>query len=212
MHTIISLPNFHAVFIKKIIIITLIWPVFTFAGNERNNQAIGDSLCQTLFDSIAAFVPRDSGAIGIELQQSRPEERAYVQNCFVRSMKSKGYRLLLSGGQRILVISSFKIEIYYKSGGWRWLGLKQKYKRIIRMRMEGWLEEGTGREVAKPFRLTSSYKDLVQKTSTQVLEESAYSFFKGSWQKPSLWMRAMQPIVVGSVLTAVIYLFFTVRS
>ncbi len=197
---------------KKILIVIAIWSVPALAGNEKSNQAIGDSLCEALFDSIATFVPKDSMPLGIGIESLEPAEQIYVRKCFVRNLKSKGYNLLLSDGPRKLTITSFKVTVRYEADGWRWFGLKQTFKRRVFIRIEGWLETGSRRRVLTSFELNKSYTDHIQNGSSAELEESTYPFFKGIWQKPSLWMRALQPVLVGSVLTAVVYLFFTVRS
>ncbi len=111
----------------------------------------------------------------------------------------------------VFVIDHFKAIVAYHEDLKRLTGFSEELTRQIDMELRGWIITKSDSKVVNSFSIQKHHNDLVSKNQLDEIEKSPYKFTKGSLITKSLWTRYLEPLIIVSAVSTIIYLFFSVR-
>jgi len=110
-----------------------------------------------------------------------------------------------------LRVKLFDIRIVYAEGSF-WGGWNSEWSRMIQLRLRGSVTCTGGDSLIHPFDKTLSWRDTIRQSDLRSIEAGDYPFLKGRKTSYNVWSEWIEPALVTISLSAVVYLFFTIRS
>ncbi len=179
-----------------------------------NAQALGSNL--SLADSVYASV-LDSLLTGeaepaLKIHDSASDSRTFLRSGWIQYWASAGTDTEMDSSARLFVIDRFALDIAYFENSTRLLGFNTILKRRLSFFLQGWLENAKSGKVVRSFSIHKTEYDLVDADRLSAIEKSPFRFTKGTMKTKSVWMHYLEPAVVISAVSVIIYLFFSVRT
>ena len=176
------------------------------AQNEVSNLSLADSVYASVLDSLLSGKSEPA----LKMNDSVSGNATFLRSGWIRYWASAGAEGDSSGLR--FVIDRFEITFDYFEDGGRLLGFNREMKRRFSFFLQGWLEDAASGKVIRSFSLKKIKNDFVDAGRLSKIEKSPFRFTKGTMQTKSVWMRYIQPAVVISAVSAIVYLFFSVRT
>lgn len=178
------------------------------AQDKGSNLSLADSLYFSALDSLFG----GSSEPLLRIQDSLSGEAAFLRSGWIRYWSSAQADSEENSPALVVVMDRFAITIDYFDGGGRLLGWSGKMKRHFAFSLQGWLENTASRKVVRSFAVHKTKNDFVDAGRLSKIEKSPFRFTKGTMKTKSVWMRYIQPAVVIGAVSAMVYLFFSVRT
>jgi len=210
LHAILNLGNLYIVF-KRILIIQLGLTVWILAAEPLKNLAVLDSSVTNELNLIFDDIMFDSAGVKIEFGTVMGEKRGYLNALIIGYLNRKDIAVNRSVAPLTLMIEHFDPNFVYKQEKGNLLGLSDNYQRQLNLKITGWLEK-TGGEVIRYFNADKSSTDQIRESYFAELERGPYRFQKGEIIQTTLWGKAIEPVLIIMSVSAVVYLFFTMRT
>jgi hypothetical protein len=200
--------------VKRIshLLIGLILVAFAAAQDSLpGNEAVVDTLFNRMLDSLRVANAFDSAGVVLQLEHLNPEKQAYCKTRLLAYLTKHEIPVLQHGAKGILAIEEMRVRVTYGETPTAVLGLRAKVNRRISLTIKGWVQRnGTGKQIY--LQGSRRHSDTVSKAQIPRLEESPYVFVRGKWVSFSRWTRFLQPAILFGSLSALIYLFYTLRT
>ncbi len=197
---------------KKIYLVLLLG-TFVFAREEtvpRSNGMVVDSLLLNVFDSVLVeSCDGDSGAWAFEA--TVPAEKKQLLQSAFHAFLARRKGTVRPRALRQLQVELFDIDIVYVEDSFRG-GWDSEWSRVIQVRLRGSFHCVAGDTVIYPFDRTLTWRDTVRQENLQSIEAEGYPSLKGRHSSYNVWSQWIEPALVTISLSAVVYLFFTIRS
>ncbi len=89
---------------------------------------------------------------------------------------------------------------------------KKEINRFISITIWMNIYSGPGRKVLSAGKISKGYSDIISKRSIDYLEKDIYKFTKGKYNYSPKWKKFIEPALVGTVVSGIIYSFFHFRT
>lgn len=179
-------------------------------GAPRSNLEVIDSLIAAGFDSAAAFPCPHEGNDWAFSTEAAGEKGQMLRSAFY-SFVASGHGTIHSGSPREMRVELFDVHIVYAESSF-WGGWNSELFRRIELRLKGSLACGGAGGRVVPFDTVYFLQDTLKQGDLPAVEAGAYSFLKGRRASYNVWEQWVEPALVTLSLSAVVYLFFTIRS
>ena len=212
MHRICTIANFRPVrFQYKIWLLVLLLMNFGHSRNSQKNISIIEQLTAAVWDSLCTANLPDSAELIIDTENIKGEKKFFLNSVFLNSMNSSGWQVNTKTGRYKLVVSEFNAEIFYHENTGRLTGFSSSLERILKIKLKNRLEDiKTGRVITADNSIRLM-RDDIDSGILEEIEQSSYSFSRGSQETYSRWSRYFEPGIALFSVSAMIYLLFSVR-
>ncbi len=183
-------------------------------ATNLNNAARLENEVKGLLDSL--FVNGSKAdpvtqAIGLRFNSVENEQQLFFKNVCIPYLSSKGFRIEAEA-DTLMVIAGFDVAICYIERPRFLMGLTSDMERRLRYHLKGWIEDRKREVVLKAFDWQKTVSDTVAANRITQLNRGNYGFLRGREIQASAWSAYLEPaLVIGSV-SALIYLFFSLRT
>lgn len=163
-----------------------------------------------IFDSLQIKEIFENSNLTIRTTAVNEELSGFIRNFIIGYLKPAGLNND-NESKRIMHIEQFETGIVYLQNSGGFLYLQTEVSRFNHILLKGWIEE-QNEIILKPIEIhkTFSERDFTEDLSDAEL--SPYSFTKGKTKENSFWAEVVEPVLVVSTLSVMVYLFFSVRS
>ena len=177
-------------------------PITNIEWIEKNVTSILDSI--NIAESISDRI------VKIELGAVKGEKNGFIKSHLLSFLDVNSSKTVEKNFIN-LHIEQFNTTIVYEQNSDGFLNLGSSYIRKNRIELVGWLEEFES-PIIKSFNVNKVFSEKLKIDNLQHIEKSPYSFTKGESKELSLWTSTIEPVLVGSSVAFIVYLFFSVRS
>ncbi len=175
------------------------------------NEAVVDTLFSRMLDSLHVANVFDSSGVVLHLEHLNPEKQAYCKTRLLAYLARHNIPVRQHGAKAVLAIEEMRIRVTYGETPTAVLGFRADVNRRISLSTRGWMQRnGASKQIYLEW--TGRHSDTVSKAQIPRLEESPYFFVRGTWVSFSRWTRFLQPAILIGSLSALIYLFYTLRT
>lgn len=214
LHRIGAIDIFSAVIRIKVIGVLLLVAAVSLKAQNRlpSNQQLLEKFIAADLDSLGRLIPGDSVSIQLQASGLRGEQRAFVHGQFNQVFSSDRFRLKTKNADWVVTINRFSADFRYHESGRRLLGFSKRLRRELNYSIGGWIEDTGSKQITRSFLIKKANTDLIDSDKVGELEQSPYFFCRGQMITHSLWTKYLEPALIIVSVTAVVYLFFSVRS
>ena len=198
--------------VKKIYLVLLLG-TFVFAQEKavpRTNGVLIDSLLYNVFDSVLVMACAEKEKAWSFQTAVQGAKKQVLQSVFYTFLAARGGNIRAQAS-RHLRVELFDVRIVYAEGSF-WGGWNSEWSRMIRLRLRGSVTCSGGDSTLYPFDKTLTWQDTVRQSDVPSIEAGDYPFLKGRQTSYNVWSQWVEPALVTISLSAVVYLFFTIRS
>lgn len=213
MHENQSVSNFTPVSCKSFLFLSLMLAFqVANAQSSSSNQTLLEEKMTTIIDSLSGEHAWNPPTIAISFGEMDPERVAFLQTFLINDFSRRNITVNLDSAAGKFHIEDFSAQFSYHEPPGRLIGFNREIRRSLQLRLSGRLEDSQGRLVVASFSIKKSFNDAINSQSLAEIEKSQYSFMIGSLVSKSLWTRYLEPFVVISSVSVLIYLFFSMRT
>lgn len=199
--------NFNAVKLFISTLCVLVWIFVPLRGQDQlSNLDLADQIYYSVLDSVFNGLTEPELKIG----GLGGEEEAFLRSGWIQFWSTRQ-----SGNDSIsftCTIDRFEFSLQYHDEPSRLLGLNERMTRKGNMAIRGWVGKESGAEVIRAFNVSKSFTDFIEAKNVAQLERGPFTFLRGKQYTRSLWTRYLEPALVIVSVTAIVYLFFSVRT
>ncbi len=197
---------------KKMFLIVIFCAFNSNAQSPVSNERALEALFFRGLDSLKFEQFFSDKPLRIKFEGPNDEQRAFCKSRLIKYFNQKQIAVDETKKAVTLVVLEFKPQIRYLESVRQFLGFGKTIRREIELSFKAYVEKGPAvqNNAYREINLTSS--DSINRRTVNGLEESPFTFTRGQWVSYSRWTRYLQPaIIVGSV-SALIYLFYSLRT
>jgi len=213
LHKICTIANFGPVRIQYKTWLLMLLLVFT--ANSRTvqkNISIIEQETAAVWDSLCSVNLPDSADLIIDTGIINGEKKFFLNAVFLNSMSTAGgWKVNTKTGRYKLVIDEFDVRIMYYEKTERLTGFSKKLQRYLEIKLKGRLEDIKSGSVISVDQSSRVIRNEFDSANIEKIEQSGYSFSRGSHKTFSRWSRFLEPGIAVLSVTAMIYLLFSVR-
>ncbi len=169
-----------------------------------------DSLLYQAFDSILVVSCGDNQQEWSFRTDVTGARKQVLQSVF-HSLLAARKGIIRAQASRRLRVELFDIAIVYVEDSF-WGGWNSEWSRGIQLRLRGSVVCTGSDSLIHPFDRTLSWRDTIRQSDLRSVEAGDYPFLKGRQTSYNVWSQWIEPALVTISLSAVVYLFFTIRS
>jgi len=196
--------------INKLFFLVILFPLLS-SGQEpiSNIDWIGKNI-HTILDSLDVKKSFNNRSLKIDFGAVKGEKKGFIKSQVLSHLNQ-----VIPGEEENNFISfhieQFNTSIVYEQNSDGFLSLNTYYLRKNNITFIGWIENEASKPI-KSFNINKIFSEKLDIDNLREIEESPYSFSKGETRDLSLWTSTIEPILVGSSIAVIVYLFFSVRS
>ena len=186
-------------------------PFLILASDHENNLTWIENNLDSIFDSLKIAEYANPQNTVLDFGQVSGEKFGFIRNQVIKYISSQS-DTDLAADSVLIRIEQFNVEIVYlqKSVGLFNLGTETIRKNKIDL--AGWVDIKSDNPQLKSLNIKRTFSEKLTTQNITELEESPYTFTKGILREASLWVNVIEPVMVISAVSLLVYLFFSVRS
>ncbi|RMH63885.1 MAG: hypothetical protein D6677_06230 [Calditrichaeota bacterium] len=198
--------------VKKILF--TLWAVcFGFSptgAQPLTNQSVIDSLLNVTMDALVVPVCNDSTNVWYLDIRTGQEEEAALRKAFLGKMAGVNGTLRNDAPQRF-VVEQLDVDVVYAENMTPH-ALEEGVIRTVRVKLTGVKKCPKQAQTLQPFVYQRGFMDTVTLGMIPQLESGARPYARGRLVRSGIWQKWLEPLLVTVSLSAVVYLFFSIRS
>lgn len=181
------------------------------ASDDQKNLDWIESNLIAIFDSLELqqTISKESVA-NIEFGVVTGEKKGFLKNTLIQWLQRKNLSENHNTESKIYV-EQFNIGIVYQQETTGFLGLSTEYIRKNKLLLSGWIEKADGSKL-NVLNINKELSEKVKTDNLTELEDSPYSFTRGTVKDLSSWTSTIEPVMALGSIAIIVYLFFSVRS
>ncbi len=178
------------------------------AQNKGSNLSLADSVYYSVLDSLLNGIPEPA----LKMYDSVSGDAAFLRSGWIHYWAAADAMPLRDSSALKFVMDRFEITVDYYENSGRLLGFNRKMKRRFSFFLQGWLEDPVSGKVVRSVSVKKIKDDFIDAGNLSEIEKSPFRFTKGTMKTKSVWMRYIQPGILIGAVSAIVYLFFNVRT
>lgn len=199
--------NFNAVKLYILTLCVLIGFSFPLIGQDQlSNLAIADQAYFAVLDSVLDGLPEPE----LKFSGLSSEEEAFLRSGWIQYWAAKSK--IDSSDSLICTIDRVNFRFQYFDEVSHLFGINERLIRKATMTIQGWVVDGSGNKIIRTIKVSKSFTDFIESGDIKKIERGPFSFLPGEFYTRSLWARYLEPALVIISVTAIVYLFFSVRT
>ncbi len=194
----------------SVIIINLFFTVNVFS-QINTNQEIVEFKTIELLDSIVLKLPNNIDTIALDFNNNNEEIKSFLLNQFVKYFAKYNITISLDSAAFKVVLENIDIKTKYQETKRGILGLSSIIERIILFKVSGFIIDSNKMEVMNTIQFDSTYDDVVKTSELNIIENSQYTFCRGTMINALSWTKYIEPGIVLASVVGIVFLLFTMR-
>lgn len=184
-----------------------------FSQFEANAQEFQSNLdiIETVYSSTLDSLLTDFPEYDLQLSDVDREYQSFLRSGWIHFWIGKQGPEVDDSVMFVFVVDRFNAIVTYHEDLKRLTGFSEELDRQIDMEFRGWVVTKSDSKVIQSFSSRKHYSDFVSKSQLDTIEKSPYTFTKGNLVTKSVWTRYLEPLVIVSAVSTIVYLFFSVR-
>jgi len=201
------LANFKAVKLYILTLCVLIGFIFPVMGQDQlSNLEIADQTFFSVLDSVFEGVPEPE----LKFSGLGDEEEAFLRSGWIQYWADKSDRK--SVDSLVCTIDRIYLRFQYFDKTAHLFGLNEDLTRKSALSVQGWVANGSTNKIFQAIKVSKLFTDVIESGDLKQIERGPFTFLKGEFSTRSLWTRYLEPALVIVSVTAIVYLFFSVRT
>lgn len=199
--------NFKAVKLYVLILSVLIGSFIPLMGQGRlSNLEVADQTYFAALDSVLSGLPEAELTFsGLDNEQEAFLRSGWIQYWATKSSVEEGDSL-------VCTIDRMQLSFRYFDEAGHLFGLNDRLTREGILILRGWLSNRSDQKIIRAINISTSFRDYIESAELKQIERGPFSFLHGEFYTRSLWTRYLEPALVIVSVTAIVYLFFSVRT
>lgn len=176
----------------------------------NTNQEIVEFRTIEVLDSIALKLPDHVDVIALDFNNNE-EIKSFLLNQFVKYFTKYNITISLDSAAFKVVLENINIKTEYQETKRGILGLSSKIKRIILYNVSGYIIDSNKMDIIDTIQFESIYDDVVKTSELSMIEDSQYTFCRGTMINALSWTKYIEPGIVLASIAGIVFLLFTMR-
>ncbi len=181
------------------------------AQSQVTNEQAAELLLFRALDSLQIAPVLSNSAVELKFETLNDEQRAFCKSRILKYLQSHAFQQKIAEKPVVLVVLQCAPRIQYHESAAQLLGAGKWITRETIIDFKAYLEGNVqGKERYWEIELRSV--DKINRDFLPKIENSPFSFTRGQWVTFSRWTRILQPAIVLGSVSALIFLFYSLRS
>ncbi len=181
------------------------------AQSQVTNEQAAELLLFRALDSLQIAPVLSNSAVELKFETLNDEQRAFCKSRILKYLQSQAFQQKTAEKPVVLVVLQCAPRIQYHESAAQLLGAGKWITRETIIDFKAYLEGNVqGKERYWEIELRSV--DKINRDFLPKIENSPFSFTRGQWVTFSRWTRILQPAIVLGSVSALIFLFYSLRS
>lgn len=187
--------------------------VLIFSQFEANAQEFQSNLdiIETVYTNTLDSLLTDFPEYDLQLSEIDREYQSFLRSGWIHFWIGKQGLEANDSVTFVFVVDRFNAIVTYHEDLKRLTGFSEELKRQIDMEFRGWIVTKSNLKIIQSFSSWKHHSDYISKSQLDTIEKSPYAFTKGNLVTKSVWTRYLEPLIIVSAVSTIVYLFFNVR-